>query len=90
MRAVRFINHNINPDTTQREISFSVIDPTGLTSNTLTSLTSVSRANDYVVTAAGGAYYINGNIRQGLNMVRGSTYKFDLSSNTLGTSIKIF
>ena len=78
LRAVRFINHNINPNTTQRKISFSVIDTTGLTSNTLTSLTNVVVAADSVVTMP-----LPGVINPAtLNMVKGSSYRFDVSNDS--------
>jgi len=84
LRAVRFINHNINPDRTQREISFSVIDPTGLTSNTLTSLTNVAVAADNVATMPSpGVINPNGTTAQAaLDMVRGSSYRFVVSNDS--------
>ena len=84
LRAVRFINHNINPNTTQRKISFSVIDTTGLTSNTLTSLTNVAGAADNVATMPSpGVINPNNTTAQAvLNMVRGSSYRFDVSNDS--------
>ena len=85
LRAVRFINHNIEPNTTQRQISFSVInDTTGLTSNTLTSLTSVAVAADNVATmpSPGVINPNNTTAQAALNMVRGSSYRFDVSNDS--------
>lgn len=39
-------------------------------------------ARTYTVTAAGGAFYIDGNIRESLSINRGSTYRFDLSDSS--------
>tara|TARA_B110001452_G_scaffold248243_1_gene234852 strand:+ start:282 stop:734 length:453 start_codon:yes stop_codon:yes gene_type:complete len=86
LRAVRFINHNINPDNTQREISFSVIDSTGLTSNTLTSLISITRAADNVATMVVGQNGVinpDGSGAQAtLNMVKGSSYRFNVAQDS--------
>tara|TARA_B110000858_G_scaffold142481_1_gene161764 strand:- start:3969 stop:8591 length:4623 start_codon:yes stop_codon:yes gene_type:complete len=67
-------------------VTGSVTSTTSLTSNVVT----IGTTKTFVVTAAGGAFYIDGIIRKPIKLHQHQTYIFDLSSSTLLNNPFIF
>ena len=67
-------------------VTGNVTSTTSLTSNVVT----IGTTKTFVVTAAGGAFYIDGVIRKPIKLHQHQTYIFDLSSSTLLNNPFIF